>query len=57
MLPYFDAHCDTITAALASGQGLRENRLHLDLTRLSAYAPAAQVFSRYKETPKARNIT
>lgn len=40
-LPYFDAHCDTGTKAAP----LRENGLHLDLTRLSAYAPAAQVFA------------
>lgn len=45
MLPYFDAHCDTITAALRTGQGLRKNNLHLDLTRLRAYAPAGQVFA------------
>lgn len=39
--PYFDAHCDTITA-----QGsLRVTNSHLDLTRLRAYAPCAQVFA------------
>ncbi len=45
MIPYFDAHCDTGTKALRSGEGLRSNRIHLDLTRLGAYAPAAQVFA------------
>ena len=44
-VPYFDAHCDTGTAALRSGEGLRSNRAHLDLTRLAAYSPAAQVFA------------
>lgn len=44
-IPYFDAHCDTGTKALASGEGLRNNRCHLDLARLSAYGPAAQVFA------------
>lgn len=40
-VPYFDAHCDTITA-----QGyLRVTNGHLDLTRLQAYAPCAQVFA------------
>lgn len=41
MVPYFDAHCDTITAC----EHLRLDRGHLDLTRLSAYAPAAQIFA------------
>ena len=45
MIPYFDAHCDTGTKALRSGEGLRSNRIHLDLTRLGAYAHAAQVFA------------
>ena len=40
-LPYFDAHCDTCTR----GQPLRRNALHIDLERLSAYGPAAQVFA------------
>ena len=44
-IPYFDAHCDTGTKALRSGEGLRSNGVHLDLTRLGAYAPAAQVFA------------
>ena len=52
MLPYFDAHCDTITAALASGQGLRENALHLDLARLGTYAPAAQIFAVFIRPPE-----
>lgn len=43
--PYFDAHCDTITRAMAAGQGLRDNNLHLDLGRISVYSPAAQVFA------------
>jgi len=40
-IPYFDAHCDTITAV----ECLRMDRGHLDLTRLSAYTPAAQIFA------------
>lgn len=40
-VPYFDAHCDTITA-----QGtLRVTNGHLDLNRLSVYAPCGQVFA------------
>jgi membrane dipeptidase len=40
-IPYFDAHCDTITKF----RPLRENSCHLDLRRLSGFAPAAQVFA------------
>lgn len=39
--PYFDAHCDTITAA----EHLRMNNGHLDLTRLNLMAPCAQIFA------------
>ncbi len=45
MIPLFDAHCDTITAAARRGEGLRINSCQLDLQRLSAYAPCAQVFA------------
>lgn len=52
-IPIFDAHCDTITKVLEEGGGLRKNGFHLDLKRLSAYAPAAQFFAvwggRYEE--------
>lgn len=41
MLPYFDAHCDTITAQ----DFLRVTNGHLDLTRLSDYAPCGQIFA------------
>lgn len=44
-IPYFDAHCDTITAVLERGGSLEANSYMLDLRRLSAYAPAAQFFA------------
>ncbi|MGI5936203.1 MAG: dipeptidase [Oscillospiraceae bacterium] len=44
-VPLFDAHCDTITAAMKKGEGLWKNSLHLDLERLLAYSPCAQVFA------------
>ena len=44
-IPYFDAHCDTPVELMLRGGSLRENGCHLDLARLSAYAPAAQVFA------------
>lgn len=44
-IPYFDAHCDTPVPVHFERGSLYENRYHLDLKRLSAYAPCAQVFS------------
>lgn len=44
-IPLFDCHCDTIVEASRIGAGLRSNTLHLDLERLSRYAPCAQVFA------------
>lgn len=41
-IPYFDAHCDTVTKFRSLG---RSPRTHLDLVRLSRYSPAAQVFA------------
>ena len=49
-IPLFDAHCDTLTQSF----GLRKNRRQLDLQRLSAYAPAAQVFAIWVDGPLAR---
>ena len=45
MIPYFDAHCDTALEVWRRSAALYENGLHLDLKRLSAYGPCAQVFS------------
>ena len=45
MIPYFDAHCDTALPVWQQGKSLYENDLHLDLKRLSAYRPCAQVFA------------
>ena len=45
MIPYFDAHCDTPVPVHFERGSLYENKYHLDLNRLSAYAPCAQVFS------------
>ena len=45
MIPYFDAHCDTALPVWAAGESLRENGFHLDLERLAAYEPCAQVFA------------
>ncbi len=44
-IPYFDGHCDTISACAHTGRSLRENEGHLDLTRLGRFQKAAQVFA------------
>ena len=45
MIPYFDAHCDTGLYVHTKGVSLLENDMHVDLRRLSGYAPCAQVFA------------
>ena len=47
MIPYFDAHCDTLSRCLANGWDLWENPGHLDLRRLGAYDGPRQVFALY----------
>ncbi len=44
-IPYFDAHCDTALYAYLEGISINRSHFHLDLSRIGAYAPAAQVFS------------
>ena len=45
-IPYFDTHCDTISAAMWAGQDIRENNLHVDLKRGSeGFTHWAQVFA------------
>ena len=52
MIPYFDAHCDTISRCEAHRCGLRQNDGHLDLLRLRAYHKAAQVFAIFHDGAK-----
>ncbi len=44
-IPYFDAHCDTALPVYEAGKSLYRNAFHIDLERLSAYAPSVQVFA------------
>ena len=44
-IPLFDCHCDTAVYAREHGEKLRQNRMQLDLERLSQYSPAGQVFA------------
>ncbi len=45
MIPYFDAHCDTVSRCLQSGALLRRNHLQLDLIRDRSFARRAQTFA------------
>ena len=45
MIPYFDAHCDTLTAVYKNGGELYKNSFHVDMERTAAYSPYAQVFA------------
>ena len=51
-MPYFDAHCDTLSRCAAKGWSLWENPGHLDLCRLGKYAPAGQVFALFLNSAK-----
>ena len=44
-IPYFDAHCDTLTAVHEHGGGLYENDCMLSVERLTHFSPCAQVFA------------
>ncbi len=44
-IAYFDAHCDTAVPVHFLCGSLMKNAFHLDIDRLCAYAPRAQVFS------------
>lgn len=48
-VPYFDAHCDTISACATDSRALRQNSGHLDLLRLGRFRKAAQVFALFAD--------
>ena len=45
MIPFFDAHADTIFRCIYEDKNLRENDLHIDLIRSKQCAPYAQFFA------------
>lgn len=47
MIPYFDAHCDTLSRCLEQDACLWENDGQLDLKRLGAFQKAGQIFAIY----------
>jgi len=52
-IPYFDAHCDTISACRWDGRPLRENGGQLDLMRLKRFGKAAQLFAMFFNLSRA----
>lgn len=53
MIPYFDAHCDTISYCLESGEPLRVNGAQLDLRRGGHFSKRAQVFALFHDAAHA----
>lgn len=53
MIPYFDAHCDTVSCCLGLDVSLRENALQLDLCRGRGFSRRAQFFALYHDAAKA----
>lgn len=45
VLPYFDAHCDTLSRCLATGDSFYRNSGQFDLERQGQYSPAGQIFA------------
>ena len=52
-IPYFDAHCDTVSACRRDGRSLRRNDGQLDLERLSAFSRSAQLFAMFYPLSRA----
>ena len=48
-ISYFDAHCDTLSRCLKTGESLLNNRGQCDLTRLANYQPSGQVFAIFQD--------
>lgn len=51
-IPYFDAHCDTISRCMEAGEGMRKNCGHLDFARLAKYGTAGAVFAIFHDAAK-----
>ncbi len=46
-----DAHCDTLTKTMSTGEGLYKNSCHLDISRLTVGHPRVQFFAAFLERP------
>ena len=49
-IPLFDAHCDCISRFLKSADTLKYSTGHLDLNRVSGFAPYAQFFALFADS-------
>ncbi len=49
-LPYLDAHCDTLSRCLNTGESLLKTSGQCDLTRLAAYEPSGQIFAMFHDS-------
>lgn len=49
-LPYFDAHCDTLSRCLETGESLKDAAGQCSLDRLSRYEPFGQVFAVFHDS-------
>lgn len=48
-----DGHCDTLARCMATGEGLRQNTGHVDLTRCAALGQHAQIFAIFADSAAA----
>ena len=48
-VPYFDAHCDTLSRCLETGESLKDAAGQCSLDRLSRYEPFGQIFAVYHD--------
>ena len=48
-IPLFDAHCDTLSRCLRTGEDPIRTAGQTDLTRLSAYCPGGQIFAVFQD--------
>lgn len=51
-LPYLDAHCDTLSRCLHSGESLLKNSGQCDLERLGKYEPSGQIFAIFADSAR-----
>ena len=55
-LAYFDAHCDTLSRCLRTGESLLDASGQCSLARLSRYEPSGQVFAIFADSAKTPNL-
>ena len=56
MISYFDAHCDTVSRCLETGESLCRNSGHIDLCRTKCFARYAQFFALYADAAETPDL-